>query len=460
MEMARKAELVAAFRLPTGAFAEYAGTAVVTDIIILRKRDKPIGIVDKENWIEVLEHDTPEGTKVLVNKYFHDNPSHVIGTINFGHGTTTFRPGLIVDRPDNMLEQLRRIVDLVPEGAFRAEQGVKHISYVANHTSDRTNSLVKTPQGLFIVAGEHLAVANDVLKYELKDADKTAERVRELESLISMRQLYGKLIDAERVGDADGPRKALRAAYEAFVKAHGPLSSSFGLNYLRKIDDPFYPSIAALEVRSDGKGGKTVYRPATILTESTMRGARAMANPSIKDAFVLARGEAVNPSLARIAEIAKKTEAEVKADLVEAGAAFDLPNGDFAPSDVYLSGNVRQKMREAKAALEDGNEAMRRNIAALEKVMPPDIPCTHRLSVFGEPWPRYRSPKRRANDGRNARKSGWSRSIRPTSRSFRPFRRGSRRPQRNGGVRSGCRRWLRSWRSAPTCTASNAGYRP
>ena len=387
MEMARKAELVAAFRLPSGAFEEYAGTKVVTDIIILRKRKAPLGIVAGEGWIETKDHPTREGTPVAINEYFHKNPSHVIGEIDYGHGTTTFRPGLIVHRPADMMEQLRRIAEMVPEGAFLADQTAKHISYVANHTKDRTNSLVDTPQGLFVVHGEHMAPAGEILKYELKDPKATQKRVDELKALVKMRQLYGELIDAERSAKgADTQRTALRQAYEAFTKVSGPMSKSFGLQYLRKLDDPFYPSLAALEIGIPDANGKVSYRPATILSESTMRGARAIKNPSVTDAFVLARNESVNPPITRIAEISGKPEAEVRKVLVESGAGYEMPNGDFAPADVYLSGNVRAKLREAKAAVEAGNKAVERNVQALQTVVPADIPYYKIETQMGATW--------------------------------------------------------------------------
>ncbi|WP_164090780.1 hypothetical protein, partial [Stenotrophomonas maltophilia] len=81
-------------------------------------------------------------------------------------------------------------------------------------------------------------------------------------------------------------RTALRALYDGFVQEHGRLGASYGLQYLRKVDDPFYPALAALEVPDSRTQG---FRPARILTESTTRGARRIENPSVADAFVLAR---------------------------------------------------------------------------------------------------------------------------------------------------------------------------
>jgi N12 class adenine-specific DNA methylase len=385
-EMARKGELVAAFRLPSGAFEEYAGTKVVTDIIILRKRAEPAGIVANDGWIQSLPHPTPEGTEIDINEYYHTHPDHVIGTIDFGHGTTTFRAGLVVHRPDNMLDHLRRIVDLVPEGAYHTDTRGKQISYVANHTGDRTGALTKTNGGLFIVQGEYLAPAHEVAKYAVKDDKATARRVAQLEALIDMRRLYGTLIEAERKGDASAERAALRNAYEAFKQQHRGYSDSFGLDYLRKIDDPFYPALAALEVNVDNGDGTYSQRPAAILNESTIRGARKMVNPTITDAFVLARNESVNPSPAQIAALAGVDEATVRRELIEAGAAFETPAGDFIPSDMYLSGNVREKLRQARAGLEEGNAAMQRNIDALTKVLPADIPYYKIETQMGATW--------------------------------------------------------------------------
>jgi N12 class adenine-specific DNA methylase len=386
-EMARKGELVAAFRLPSGAFKEYAGTEVVTDIIILRKRAEPAGIVANDGWIESKPHATPEGTEVSVNEYFHKNPDHVIGTIDFGKGTSMYASGaMVVHRPDNMLEHLRRIVDLVPESAYQADTRGKQISYVANHTGDRTGALTKTDDGLFIVHGEYLAPAGEVVKYAVKDPKTTAKREAQLEALIDMRRLYGALIEAERKGDASAERTALRDVFEAFKLNFGHFSESFGLDYLRKIDDPFYPALAALETSVDKGDGTRTYRPAAILAESTIRGSRKMDNPGIADAFVLARNDSVNPSPAQIAELAGVDEATARRELVEAGAAFETPAGDFIPSDMYLSGNVREKLRQAKAGLEQGNQAMQRNIAALQKVLPTDIPYYKIETQMGATW--------------------------------------------------------------------------
>ncbi|VUZ27564.1 Uncharacterised protein [uncultured Comamonas sp.] len=375
--LARKAELVTSIRLPSGAFQEYAGTKVVTDIVILKKRDKALSLTPNEPWINSVAVKTPAGQEVFINEFYAQNPGNVIGTTDYGHGTTRMQPGMIVHRPENMAERLREAVNLVPEGVFTKENRTEHISYVTNHTADREGSLSEQNGQLYVVRGEHLAPAQEVRKYALKSEAATAKREQELRALIDMRRKYAGLIEAERDGRADDARKALREAYEAFGKAHGDMGDSFGLDYLRKIDDPFYPALAALTVNG---------KPSDILTKSTIRGARGIENPTSQDAYVLARNRSVEPTLAEIASIAGKPEAEVRAELVKSGAVFEAPNGDVVPSDIYLSGNVRQKLREAQAAMDDGNRAMERNVAELKKVIPEDVPYFNIESQLGATW--------------------------------------------------------------------------
>lgn len=110
-ELAKQGELVASVRLPSGAFQEYAGTKVVTDIVILRKRPQRLESVPSDaTWVDVGDFKTPSGETISVNRYYLDNPQNVIGTLDFGRGTTTFQAGMIVHRPENMAERLKQAV--------------------------------------------------------------------------------------------------------------------------------------------------------------------------------------------------------------------------------------------------------------------------------------------------------------------------------------------------------------
>ncbi|MFG0381114.1 PLxRFG domain-containing protein [Pseudomonas sp. zbq_18] len=378
-ELAKQAELVSSIRLPSGAFSEYAGTKVVTDIVILRKRPERLAAVPADaTWVETGEFKAPGGQSLRVNQYYLDNPQNIIGQLDYGNGTTTFRAGMIVHRPDNMAERLAQAVELVPQGAMQ-QRVDDHLTYYANETGERHGAVADVNGELMIALGDQMVKAEDKAKYAVKDAKKTADREQQIRSAIGLRKLHTALVDAERAGrDAEGARKALRDGYQAFVKAHGSLRDSFGLQYLGRVEDPFYAELAALE-NDDGK-------PAAVMQRSTTRSRRTIDKPTVRDAYVLARNESINPSIERVAELAGKPAEAVRAELVASGAVFEAPNGDMVPSDIYLSGNVRVKLREAQAALADGNGAMAENIAALEKVMPADVPYFNIETKLGATW--------------------------------------------------------------------------
>lgn len=381
-ELAKKGELIDAFRLPSGAFEEYAGTKVVTDIIILRKRPEPIMDVSGEGWIQVAEVDTPAGQKITVNEYYANNPDKVLGTLNFGSGSTYGRPSMIVDRPADLEARLQQAVESLPESAYLKSTRAETISYVTNHTDDREGAITVNDGKLFIVRGEYLAPAEEVASWAVKDPKKTQAREQQLRDAINLRNHYAQLLDAEvRQEGADAARGVLNDAYQAFVKAHGNLSDSYALKYMKKVQDPFYHSLAALEVERNGKRV-----PATILTRSTMRRKPPIKNPSIQDAFILARGTEINPSMEDVAELAGTDAETARKTLVDSGAVFELPGGDTEPSDLYLSGNVRVKYRQAKQALEMGNAAMERNVKALEAVLPPTVPYYNIEVQLGATW--------------------------------------------------------------------------
>lgn len=380
-ELAKQAELVAAIRLPSGAFKDYAGTEVVTDIVILRKRAEKSAIVPEDaTWIKVADYKTPSGETIKLNQYYIDNPQNIIGTIDFGSGTTKFGAGMIVKRPNNMEQRLKDAINLVPENAMQPAGTTDHLTYYANETGERHGSIFDNDDGdIMLTLGDQIVKAQDVVEFAVKSKKTTDERESEIKAAIDLRRKHSAVVDAERAGDnADAERKALKKAYDTFVKDYGGLRKSYALSYMKRINDPFYFELAALE-QDNGK-------PATMMTKSTTRGKLAMKNPGVRDAYVLARNNSVAPTLKEIAELTGKTESEIKAELQESGAVFEAPNGDMVPSDIYLSGNVRQKLREAQAALADGNKAMAKNVEAIKAVVPKDIPYFNIETQLGATW--------------------------------------------------------------------------
>lgn len=279
------------------AFKEYAGTSVVTDIIVLRKRETPNANPGAEAWVDTIEVPTPSGTDVRINRFYAENPDNILGRLDHGHGTTSFRPGMIVTREDGFFDRLNDLRHRVPAGTFQPVRRGNEPRLIANLTSDRQGSIVRQDGGLHIVQGERLAALEDVAKYRVKDAATTAAREDQIGRLVDMRRAYGALIDAERNGgDAEAARAALKRQYGAFTKAHGKISESFGIGLMRKVKDPFAPALLSLE-RKDGK-------PAAILSQSTMRARPGLANPTVADAYALNRNQTTALDMDAIASAA------------------------------------------------------------------------------------------------------------------------------------------------------------
>lgn len=377
-ELAKKAELITSVRLPSGAFQEYAGTAVVTDIIVLRKRAEPLTMTPEVNWIGLSEVKT-SSKPVKVNNFYAENLRNVLGDIDYGSGTTRFGAGMIVHRPHDLKQRLEKAANFVPENALLPRHSEDHLTYYANKSGERTNTLTISDGELMFVYGDQMVKATDLAEYKLKSDKETAKRKKSIEDLIAIRKAYTDLTDAERIeqDNVEQLRKTLNKLYQAYTKEHGPLADSFGLKYFRKLDDAYYYSLAALEVNG---------KPAEILKRSVVRGAAALDNPTVSDAFVVERNKSAAPSLANIAKMANVSEDQARAELLEKGAVYVLPNGDIMPSDMYLSGNVRLKLEEAQNAVAEGNTDLQRNVDALKEIIPEDIPYFNIEAKMGATW--------------------------------------------------------------------------
>ncbi|UYF70477.1 PLxRFG domain-containing protein [Acinetobacter ursingii] len=377
-ELAKKAELITSVRLPSGAFQEYAGTAVVTDIIVLRKRAEPLAMTPEVNWIGLSEVKT-SSKPVKVNNFYAENLRNVLGDIDYGSGTTRFGAGMIVHRPHDLKQRLEKAANFVPENALLPRHSEDHLTYYANKSGERTNTLTISDGELMFVYGDQMVKATDLAEYKLKSDKETAKRKKSIEDLIAIRKAYTDLTDAERIeqDNVEQLRKTLNKLYQAYTKEHGPLADSFGLKYFRKLDDAYYYSLAALEVNG---------KPAEILKRSVVRGADTLKNPTVSDAFVMERNRSAAPSLANIAKLANVSEDQARAELLEKGAVYVLPNGDIMPSDMYLSGNVRQKLEEAQNAVAEGNTDLQRNVDALKEIIPEDIPYFNIEAKMGATW--------------------------------------------------------------------------
>ena len=378
-EIAKQAELITSVRLPAGAFKDFAGTNVVTDIIVLRKRAEPLAMTPDADWIGLSEVKT-SSKPVKVNSFYAENYRNVLGTIDYKGGDPRFAGMTVLGNGEAWLKkELSQLSDLVSENTLLPRQNDDYLTYYANKAGERTNTLTISNGELMFVYGDQMAKATDIVEFKIKDAKKTAQRQKSIEDLVEIRKAYTDLTDAERIeqDNVEQLRKSLNKLYQAYVKAHGPLADSFGLQYFKKMEDAYYYSLAALE--NNGK-------PAEILKRSVVRGAAALQNPTVADAFVVERNKSAAPSLANIAKMANVSEDQARAELLEKGAVYVLPNGEIMPSDMYLSGNVRLKLEEAQNAVAEGNADLQRNVDALKEIIPEDIPYFNIEAKMGATW--------------------------------------------------------------------------
>jgi N12 class adenine-specific DNA methylase len=382
--LAARGELVAAFRLPTGAFGKYAGTKVVTDIIILKKRETVLERdAGGEGWINTVR-DTA-GRDFDINEYFVANPQNILGELDFGHGTTFNREGMIVNRLPNYEQVLPRLFERLPENVMTPWNPVGHERIINNTTKERRQgAAVFANDDLYVVDGESLVPLQDRAKWQTKTG--TAKRLAEGVSLIAMRDAFNAVLDANRQGsDGETQRKALQEAYASFVKDHGPLHKSFMLGRFRKAGDQNAIDLLALVEVDETTGAE---KPRSLMLRNTMRRTQLDAKGSIADAYALHRSETLDFDAAAVAKLAGDDTSpnDVIAFLQEKGLVFKMPDGRWMPNEIYLAGNVRRKLREAIAAKEDGVEGMDVNIDALTSIIPEDIPY-HKITVqMGAAW--------------------------------------------------------------------------
>lgn len=399
MELAKKADLVAAYRLPTGAFDKYAGTNVVTDILIFKKLDKPRTGVRELEWVNSSKYQTTfrgQQETYYYNDYFKNHPENVLGIMEFGHGTTTGRPGLTVKRLDDFGERLKEIPNEVPKNIFEADKAQDNIQYISNHKGGEQGSVTTENGKLYTVYGDQLKPLADTKKYSVKSDKQTAQRIQEINDWIKLRDTLGALYDAERTDAANMEelRAELNKVFDDYCAKYvkqgkwerkgkdeqPPFRQSYVNKYMKSIEEPSAARVMALV---DDNGNKTA-----IFSKRSVRGSNTdIKNPTISQALIMQRNENVsNLDIDRIAELAKKSNADVISELTKSGTIFKTPAGNYEVKDVYLSGNVRQKLREAEDALQSGDKDMQANIEALKKVIPETVPYYNISTSMGATW--------------------------------------------------------------------------
>ncbi len=377
--LAQRAELLGAIRLPNDAFKKNAGTEVVSDILFLQKRDRPLDIAP--DWTQVGR--TEDG--FTVNQYFLDHPEMVLGrqeAESTAHGMDyTVNPIEGLELADQLHDAVKYIQGTYQEAALPelgegedideslpADPNVKNYSYtvVDGAVYFRENSRMVRP-----------------------DLNATAEA--RVKGLVGLRDCVQRLIDLEM--DAAAPEAAIQGQMAELNRLYDDFSAKYGLindraNRLAFADDSSYYLLCALEVLDeDGK----LERKADMFSKRTIKPHEAVTTvDTASEALAVSISEKACVDMAYMEQLTGKSSEELAAELQ--GVIFRVPGQSepdgsplYVTADEYLSGNVRRKLRQAQRAAEQ-DPAFAVNVEALTAAQPKDLDASEIEVRLGATW--------------------------------------------------------------------------
>ena len=373
--IAQRAELLGAIRLPNNAFKANAGTEVVSDIIFLQKRDRPIDI--EPDWVHLGENE--DGFSI--NQYFIDNPEMVLGrqtseSTQYGRQDFTVEPYEDLDLATQLIYAIQNIggkyeaAELPDLGenetiqdTIPADPNVKNYSYA-------------------VVDGEVYYRENSVMvKPNLNATAK--ERVK---GMAELRDCVHRLIDLQMWESDDisirAEQQKLNRLYDRFTEKYGLINSRG--NALAFADDSSYYLLCSLEMLDDEDKTKLKGK-ADMFTKRTIRQRQSVTSvDTAAEALALSIGEKARVDMAYMSQLTGKSEDDIIDELN--GVIFlDPVYGDWQTADEYLSGNVRQKLREAENAAVDSPGYLP-NVEALRAAQPKDLDASEIEVRLGATW--------------------------------------------------------------------------
>ena len=373
-----RAAFVGAIRLPNTAFKQNANTEVTADIVFLRKLatgEKPASPA----WLNLAEHRNAEDVAFQINEYFAANPHMMLGTMADSGKQYRGNEAALIPDDRELADALRAAVVALPQGIYQTPEETKTSSAVAPveilaPSYVKENAFVLHDGVITIRTGPTLTPVTNM-------PDETARRVRGLVKLRdALREtLRTQLQDSgeEAVLDA---RRALNFQYDHFVSRFGAINENANRRAFR--GDPDRPLLCSLEDYNDEtkKAVKTaIFRERTIHQPKV-----ALAAETAQDALVLALNETGGVDLARMEMLLRKPPEEFLPELK--GMIYRNPQTErWETDDQYLSGDVRAKLEDARAAAA-ANPSYRENVTALEAVQPADLTPSEVDARLGAVW--------------------------------------------------------------------------
>lgn len=391
----KKADMIAAYKLPSGAFGE-SGTNVGTDIVIFRKRGenemKPSYAQDFQHLTKMFTQTNWRGDTyggVTVNKYFKDHPENIIGKASsgrdqYGNDVMQVKP----NEGANIAKDLTKAMNKLPKDIYKPINRTGKGPFDTIKANFKARADEKTRDFEYYEKDGKVYQNQDGTAVEIGAGNK----LKRLKGYLKVKNALNSLMLAEMDPNAkestvDKLRKQLNTAYDAFVKQNGYLNDPTVQRAY--IDDPSAGMVMALEkVEYTGIGAKKKIKSVEkmgIFKEraiAPIQEVKSVKTPN--DALIVSLRNKGGVDLPYMAQLMGSNPETVVAGLE--GQIFKNPVTEaYETRDEYLSGNVREKLAQAEnAAAQD--PSYQRNVDELKKVIPKDLIADEICVTMGAPW--------------------------------------------------------------------------
>ncbi|MSU08916.1 transglycosylase SLT domain-containing protein [Veillonellaceae bacterium WCA-693-APC-5D-A] len=390
--LAGKADMIAAYKLPDTAFSE-AGTKVITDIIIMRKRDKDnVQSPYANDFLTVSTYNQMAyrgGGSATINQYFLDNPDKVIGTLGIEKNQYG-KDAITVKGSENTKVEwdLEKAMRDLPEGAYQEDNRAKTKAFDSASANKTARADEKMRDYEYYRRSDGKIVQNQ----SGVEVEITGKKAKVVDAYIELKNALNAIILAQMDAKAtekqlDSLRKTLNERYDSFVEKYGYLNNQTTARNF--IQDPSAGMVMALEkVKFEGTGRSKKLASVEkndIFTKRTVEAVSEVTKAeSPSDALLFSLANRNGVDLDYMAKLLGSTPEKVAANLQ--GKIFKNPmTGAYETSDEYLSGNVREKLAYAEAEAKR-DKSYEGNVEALKKVVPEDLVSDEILVNIGAPW--------------------------------------------------------------------------
>jgi N12 class adenine-specific DNA methylase/adenine-specific DNA methylase len=376
--IAERANLVGAMRLPGDAFKTNAGTEVTTDLIVLQKLG-PTVQPSNEPWIDVVDIGIKdaEGNELTTNEYYARHSERMLGI----PCDDKLHPGrLALQGQGNTIERMRETFIQFPSNIYQERERSSEVPDIVR-VEVPPDSQIKNYG--FLAQGEQLWQRRDDYLYPSELKGRTAERVL---GMLEIRDAVNQVFEVQIRGGTDAElaqsQQKLNQIYDKFVRKQGYLSNTANSRPFNV--DPDSQLLLALEKENDIT--KT-FEKADVFTRRTVR-PRIIKDQAetAQEALITSLNEYGRVVPGYMAQLLSQPEAEVINELREQKLIYREPTtAQWQTQDEYLSGEVREKLKQAQVAAE-GDGQYQANVAALEAVQPRDLGPGEVEVRLGAPW--------------------------------------------------------------------------